>query len=169
MGKIVQNSISYSGVSSRNYVDLVETLGIGQTSLTIRSANLTSDSTVSLFASVYGVSPTYAILGENYITLTFESQSQPVDIKVRIWDKSAGGPTYDDGNDIVYPVMFPSASNKLYKEIDVDRIAVVLGQELKLSEMADAIREYVNSGWKNEYVNIRLAEITNIQPLEVET
>lgn len=67
MGKIVQNSISYSGVSARGYTDLVDILTQGATTLIIRSASLKEDSTVSLFTNVYGVNPTQVILSNGQI------------------------------------------------------------------------------------------------------
>lgn len=82
---------------------------------------------------------------------------------------SSLGTVYDDGNDITYPIISPTTNNKLYKEFDVDRIAVVLGQELKLSEMPDAVQVLVNSGIRHYHVIIRTVEIENITPLEVES
>ena len=50
------------------------------------------------------------------------------------------GSSAEDGNDIYYPVVSPSASNKLYKESDVSAIATAIGKgTMKISEMASAI------------------------------
>lgn len=46
----------------------------------------------------------------------------------------------EDGNDIIYPVATPSEGNKLYIEKDVSAIAYALGESLKISEMADAVK-----------------------------
>lgn len=51
------------------------------------------------------------------------------------------GATYEDGNDIVYPVTLPSQQDKLYREIYVDEIAQAIGKELTISEMADEVRK----------------------------
>ena len=146
MGKIVQNSISYSGVSARNYVDIVDTLYAGETSVTIRSASLNVDSTVTIFTDRYGWNPTSVSIGNNYITLNLPAMSENHNVKVRIWDESAGGQIYDDGNNIYYPVGSPSQGNKLYKEADVSNIAYALGRNLKISEMAGAVQTIVEQG-----------------------
>ena len=128
MGKIVQYGISYSGVSARNYVDIADTLYAGESILTIRSASIKSDSTISLFTSIYGVNPSSVVTGNNYITMEFAVQSTDLQVKVRIWDENTGGAIYDDGNDIYYPIGSPSQGNKLYKEADVSAIASALGK-----------------------------------------
>lgn len=55
------------------------------------------------------------------------------------WVPAEGGKTYPDGNDTEYPVLSPSNDNKLYKESDVNAIALALGQTLTISEMAGAV------------------------------
>lgn len=147
MGKIVQNSISYSGVSARNYVDLIDILPAGSTRLTMESASLKEDSTVNLFTDNFRVCPTDAVLSDGEIVLTFLAQSFDVEVKVRVWDVGGGvGPHYDDGNNIYYPVGSPSQGNKLYKESDVSNIAYALGRSLKVSEMAGAVQTIIERG-----------------------
>jgi len=172
MGKIVQNSISYSGVSARNYTDLVDVLLAGSTRLTIRSASLHEDSTVNLFTSNYKVAPLDAVLSENEIVLTFKAQPIDIDVKVRVWDINGGGGGggYEDGNDIYYPIAMPKMKNKLYREYDVSNIALALGKTLKVSEMADAVETLVEANGVTTYKGTRAvvlaeAEITQYRTL----
>lgn len=46
---------------------------------------LDSNSNVRIFTSVYGVNPTDASISSNAITLTFESQSSDIGVKVRVY------------------------------------------------------------------------------------
>ena len=56
------------------------------------------------------------------------------------WVPAEGGKTYPDGNDTEYPVLSPSNDNKLYKESDVNNIALAIGDsDLKVADMASAI------------------------------
>ena len=54
------------------------------------------------------------------------------------WYKS-GGLGVEDGNNVEYPVAVPSFGNKLYREKDIQDIAVALGRDVTVSEMADTI------------------------------
>ena len=56
---------------------------------------------------------------------------------------SGGNYDYDDGNNIIYPITNPSEISKLYKEEDVDAIAIALGKSLKISEMAGAVQTII--------------------------
>ena len=90
MGKLVQYDKSYTGVSTKKYIDLIGTLQAGETTLVLHSASLNVNSTVSIFTSKYNANPANAILGDHSITLTFIAQTENIDIKVRIWDEFAG-------------------------------------------------------------------------------
>ena len=58
------------------------------------------------------------------------------------WYKCGGGSSAEDGNDIAYPVVSPSNEDKLYKESDVNAIALAIGENnLKIADMADAIND----------------------------
>ena len=147
MGKIVQNSISYSGASARKYVDLVDTLAPGATTLTLRSACLNRDSTVTIFTSKYGVNPLTAVLGNNSLTLTFAEMEEELQVKVRIWGVEPSQ-IYADGNNIYYPVASAITSNKLYKESYIQQIALAINSDkpLLISEMADEIKSAISNG-----------------------
>ena len=56
-----------------------------------------------------------------------------------------------DGNDIVYPIANPSPDNKLYSEYDVSAIATALGESLKLSDMAGAVKVVVEGSAITQY------------------
>ena len=62
-----------------------------------------------------------------------------------------GGTSLPDGNDIVYPIANPSDENKLYVEKDVNAIAVALGENLKISEMAGAVQVVVEGSAITQY------------------
>ena len=138
MGKIVQKEISYSGSSIKNYTDLIDTLYSGDTTITFVHARITPDSTLNFYTDKYGVNPSDVFISAGLIRLTFTALSYDLKVKVRIWDVDGGGgggEHYDDGNEIYYPVAFPSNRNKLYKEKDVSAIAYALGKSLKISEI----------------------------------
>lgn len=163
MGKIVQKSISYSGVSARNYVDIVDTLYAGESSLTIHSATIKSSSTISLFTDLYGWNPSSVSIGNSYITLTFPTKAENHRVKVRVWDEHTGGAIYEDGNDIYYPISDPSQENKLYKEADVSAIAYALGQTLKISEMAGAVQTVVERTEITQYSGARAMVVADVE------
>lgn len=61
------------------------TLTAGQTSITFTNAAITASSTLAnLWISVFGVYPTNIVITDGSITLTFESQSSDIGVKVRI-------------------------------------------------------------------------------------
>lgn len=70
----------------------------------------------------------------------FEVNNCELDVQ---FGSSFQGEEYPDGNNIVYPVLFPATTNVLYKEEYIDNIARTLGKRLKVSEMADAIETIV--------------------------
>lgn len=160
MGKIVQKEISYSGSSIKNYVDLIDTLYSGDTTITFVHARITPDSTLNFYTDKYGVNPSDVFISAGLIRLTFPALSYDLKVKVRIWDvDGGGGEHYDDGNEIYYPVASPSQGNKLYKERDVDNIAVALDEgELTISEMADKIIKYRNAGVLGYNLDLRITD-----------
>lgn len=66
------------------YTDLIGTLTAGSTSLTISSELLTTDSTIDIYTSTFGVNPTNVVLSTGSVTLTFESQQSDLSVKVRV-------------------------------------------------------------------------------------
>lgn len=66
-------------------VVLSGTLTAGQTSITFTDASITDSSTLAnLWINVFGVYPTDIVIATGSITLTFESQSSDIGVKVRI-------------------------------------------------------------------------------------
>lgn len=70
--------------SSGGYVDVIGTLTAGQTSITLSDASITTDSTFDFYTDTYGINPTTVSVSTGSITLTFESQSTNVGVKVRV-------------------------------------------------------------------------------------
>lgn len=61
------------------------TLTAGQTSITFTDASITSSSTLdNVWTEDFGVKPTNIVITSGSITLTFESQSSDIGVKVRI-------------------------------------------------------------------------------------
>lgn len=63
---------------------LTSTLAAGATTLTFTDSSITANSTVDVYTSVYGVSPTEITPGTGSITLAFESQNSDLSVKVVI-------------------------------------------------------------------------------------
>ena len=98
MGQIWQNSIPYSGAGSTDYIDLTTTLTAGSTSVTILNNAFNENSVVDFFSDPYGIIPTNAVISPGLITITFNPQSQDVDILVRVYkEKGTGGGIYHSG------------------------------------------------------------------------
>ena len=81
MDKVEQELINLddSGSSSK---ELVSTLTTGNTSLVFTDDAISSDSTIDIYTSVYGVSPKNASISGNTLTLTFKAQNVDIDVKV---------------------------------------------------------------------------------------
>ena len=77
----LQNSITQSASALAGVV-LTKTLNAGAMSLVFTNAAITTDSTIDLYTSKYGVSPSEVTVGAGTITLTFEAQSAAVNVKV---------------------------------------------------------------------------------------
>ena len=63
-------------------VELTSTLTAGATSLTFTNSKITTDSTVDIYSSVYGVNPKTVTLSNGSIAMTFKAQSSDVSVKV---------------------------------------------------------------------------------------
>lgn len=68
------------GGSSEKFI--TGTLAIGQTLLELPSEEITSDSMIDIYTSVYGVNPINVEITSAGILLVFESQGQDIDVKV---------------------------------------------------------------------------------------
>ena len=62
--------------------DLTGTLTAGNTTLTLTDSSITTSSTIDIYTSVYGISPTNVTVITGSITLTFAAQAIDVDVKV---------------------------------------------------------------------------------------
>ena len=71
-------------IASARGTELTATLTAGQTTLTFTDSSITANSTVDVYTSVYGVSPTEITSGTGSLTLTFDSQDSDLSVKVVI-------------------------------------------------------------------------------------
>ena len=77
---------------------------------------------------------------------------------------NCGASAVEDGNNIKYPVVSPSLSDKLYCEKYVDNIAVALDEgELTISEMPEKIIKYRNAGVLGYNIDLRITDYTVIE------
>lgn len=60
------------------------TLSAGSTSITITDSRITTDSVFRFFTSKFGLSPTGATVNNGSIILTFEAQSEPITVGVKV-------------------------------------------------------------------------------------
>lgn len=58
------------------------TLAIGETEINITDEYIDSNSTVDFYTSIYGVNPTQAAISGNTLSIVFDEQDEPVDVKV---------------------------------------------------------------------------------------
>jgi hypothetical protein len=78
-------------------VTITGTLSVGETSLELLSTAITTDSTIVVYTSKYGVNPTDVIAETGKVTLTFDPQETTIDVKVDIVTTGIYGSTgYDD-------------------------------------------------------------------------
>lgn len=61
---------------------LTDTLTAGSTTITLYDASINANSSFDFYTSIYGVSPTAVSVSTGAITLTFESQSSDMGVKV---------------------------------------------------------------------------------------
>lgn len=80
-----------SGISASNVqmaIDVVAgrtytaTLEIGETEINITDSFIDSNSTVDFYTSIYGINPIQAAISGNTLSLVFDEQDEPVDVKV---------------------------------------------------------------------------------------
>jgi len=71
-------------LSTRAGKILTSTLTAGQTTITFTDSSITANSTVDVYTSVYGVSPTEITSSTGSITLAFDSQDSDLSVKVVI-------------------------------------------------------------------------------------
>ena len=67
------------------FTELTGTLTAGSTSLTLQDASIETTSTLDVFTSVYGIAPESITVSTGSITLTFETQSSDLGVKVRVY------------------------------------------------------------------------------------
>lgn len=60
------------------------TLAAGSTSITIQDANITSNSILSFYTSIYGVNPNEVTPATGSVTLTFDAQDSNMVVGVRV-------------------------------------------------------------------------------------
>ncbi len=73
-----------SGWGYKKFTEVTGTLAANATSLVLSNSAITTSSTVEIFSSVFGVSPTGMTVEAGKVTLTFNAQSSSVSIKARI-------------------------------------------------------------------------------------
>ena len=69
-------------IKSENGFSLTSTLTAGATSLTFTNSKITTNSTVDIYSSEYGVNPKTVTLSNGSIAMTFKAQSSDVLVKV---------------------------------------------------------------------------------------
>lgn len=60
------------------------TLTAGQTSITLNSVDITTDSVLDPYTSIYGVNPLTMLAGEGEVTMTFNAQATDITVGVEI-------------------------------------------------------------------------------------
>lgn len=65
-------------------ITLTGTLAAGSTSLTLSNSLITTDSTIDIYTSTYGVNPASVTLSAGKMVLTFEAQSAALNVKVEV-------------------------------------------------------------------------------------
>lgn len=74
----------HRGLNELLGVIIIKTLAAGETTMILEDETITTESTIDIYTSVYGVSPTNAIVEAGSITLTFEAQDGDIGVKVRV-------------------------------------------------------------------------------------
>lgn len=64
---------------------LTGTLAIGQTTVTISNASITTESMYDIYTDVYGAVPKAVTVANGSMTLTFNARSEAVNVKVRVF------------------------------------------------------------------------------------
>lgn len=65
-------------------ITLTGTLAAGSTTLTFSNSLITTDSTIDIYTSVYGVNPSAVTISSGQVVLTFEAQSAALNVKVEV-------------------------------------------------------------------------------------
>ena len=71
-------------IASASGKELTSTLTAGQTTLTFTDSAITSNSTIDVYTSVYGVNPNDMTVSSGNLTLTFDVQASNIGVKVVI-------------------------------------------------------------------------------------
>lgn len=77
----LKDAIANAGSS---YSEVTGTLVSGSTSITLTDSNITTDSTIDIYSSIWGADPTDVTVANGSITLTFEAQETDMNVKVRV-------------------------------------------------------------------------------------
>lgn len=80
---ILERSVN-TGVRLDCIAELTATLTAGQTTLTFTDSNIQLDSVFDYYTSIFGVSPTNAVVTSGQLVLTFEAQDSDMSVKVRV-------------------------------------------------------------------------------------
>lgn len=64
--------------------EVTASLASGATTLTISDTNITTDSTIDVYSSVYGINPTAMTVAAGSVTLTYDADHVTATIKIRI-------------------------------------------------------------------------------------
>lgn len=73
-----------SSISSSPWVEVTGTLTTGSTTITLSDASITTDSTIDVYTSVFGINPVGIAVATGYVTITFEAQDADIGVKVRV-------------------------------------------------------------------------------------
>lgn len=71
-------------LKARAGIAVTGTLEAGETTLTLQSSEITTDSIIDVFTNVYGISPTNTVATTGSVTLTFKAQQTDIGVKVVI-------------------------------------------------------------------------------------
>ena len=69
--------------SGKKFYEVSGTLAAGATSLSLSNGNITTASTIDVYSSVYGISPTKMTVSAGKVNMTFDAQTVAATIKVR--------------------------------------------------------------------------------------
>lgn len=69
--------------SGKKFYEVSGTLAAGATSLSLSNGNITTASTIDVYSSVYGISPTKMTVSAGKVNMTFDVQTVAATIKVR--------------------------------------------------------------------------------------
>lgn len=61
-----------------------KTLSVGETSVSIEDSNITTNSVLAIYTSIYGVSPSEVVVNNGSVVLAFDPQTTSLEVGVRI-------------------------------------------------------------------------------------